>query len=248
MANDSIIYPGTINHFRALMQRYEAEGWVSADGKHLAFWEMRQTGFEVVGLDEVSLPSPEMSLLLESAGGLSFPDRKVNVPHYEPVDATSSTRGTWRVVLLLPNDDLDKEHQACIEAYEHLQGQTLVRFLDGYDFSPCEPTEPIGAPFEGFAREIRTLIEIPAPEQVGRKGEENSALPKTLRTLEKWKKAYSIVTRLRKDYQKLYNDLKMDDPVPKMEDIIEASKAKGITYSHRQFRDIIKAGDAGLLK
>jgi hypothetical protein len=134
----SAFYSGSINHFRAQMQRLGIEHsgqWLSADGQCLVFWERRQTRRDIVAVT----PS--------SFGG--------NDHHYNDVDVTPPTRGTWGVWLKLPNGHRDRRHGASIEAFEQAKGEeTLIEFLDGRDPYRSKRVEPIGAAFKQFAQWI----------------------------------------------------------------------------------------------
>ncbi|MBN1992833.1 MAG: hypothetical protein JW953_09010 [Anaerolineae bacterium] len=78
--------------------------------------------------------------------------------------------------------------------------------------------------------------------------EQKAFLPIKQATIQKWKKAYSIVIETRTEYQNSYENLETETPIPKISDLLDALKAQGIQYSDRQLREIIKAGDAGQLK
>jgi hypothetical protein len=134
----SAMYPGSVNHLRASMQRLKIKHdgkWLSADGQCLVFWEVRQTRQEIVAVT----PS--------SFGG--------NEHHYKDVDVTPPTRGTWGVWLKLPNGHMDTRHWASIEAFEQPKAQeTLIEFLDGRDPFHSRRFKPIGTVFEQFAQWI----------------------------------------------------------------------------------------------
>ena len=74
-----------------------------------------------------------------------------------------------------------------------------------------------------------------------------SWLPKKRNTLEKWKKAYSVILSTKDRFQESYDNGDTDNPEPKIDDYGDALKEKGIKYSDRQLRTIIKAGEHGHL-
>jgi len=134
------VFPGTIEGFRALMQRlriYYPEGWVSANNERLQFGEM---------------PHWTRDLVWEGSS--------VKV---EIADDTPANRGSWGVWFL---GRTDEERHAGIEAYEEQPGQTQVVFRDGYNREfPSGDYPPIGAAFEEFCEMIVKETQAASGEQ-----------------------------------------------------------------------------------
>jgi hypothetical protein len=64
----------------------------------------------------------------------------------------------------------------------------------------------------------------------------------------KWRKAYSVIVWMRKEYQKRFDDDEIDSPKVKLREYRESLNAKRIYYKERTIRKIIKEGDAGRWK
>ena len=159
-------FSGTVEHFRALMQRLAvqyAKGWESVSGERLVFSEHRHTRRQLIAVT----PRGDPRLL-----GTVLANRE----HYRDVDNTRPTRGSWKVYLLV---DKSFKGNAGIEAYEGPDGSTRVDFYDGYDpLLPGLDHAPIREAFEKFCemvvREIQPATNEQAERQVegGEVGEE----------------------------------------------------------------------------
>jgi hypothetical protein len=74
-------------------------------------------------------------------------------------------------------------------------------------------------------------------------------LPKDKVLKKKWKKAYSAMKRLKSTYQKDFDELKIDNPIPSNDDYRDALiDILGKKVSAKYIQRIQKAGKAGLLK
>lgn len=74
-------------------------------------------------------------------------------------------------------------------------------------------------------------------------------LPKSENALKKWKKAYSIIKLIRKEYKDDYECSSTDNPNPKISDYVEAILNRmNWNRGYKTIERIIKAGDANLLK
>jgi len=74
--------------------------------------------------------------------------------------------------------------------------------------------------------------------------------PKTPQTREKWRRAYRILDGLREQYRQYYLDGETDSPKPTFGDYKTALLEKGMgeNWGQRTLRNILRAGDMGLLK
>jgi HJR/Mrr/RecB family endonuclease len=140
----SEVIPGTVEHFRAVMQRLGVrcggKPWRSKSDERLVFSEHRKTTRELVS---VQSPTTE-----RRGRYLAFLSER---EHYKTIDVTPSTRGSWEILLLSQQDKFIGF--AGIEAYEQVEGTTQVDFLDGYSpHLPGHKREPIGPAFEEFSQ------------------------------------------------------------------------------------------------
>lgn len=136
-----ITYNGTVEHFRAQMQRlqrlYLPDGWLASTGERLSFWEERQTRRKPIGVGTSSMRM--------------WPGQPRTETIYGEVDVTPSTRCSWQV------EPLEKEAPGCagIEAYEQPNSTTLLHFLDGYHpYWPIREVRPIGVAFVEFCEVV----------------------------------------------------------------------------------------------
>jgi hypothetical protein len=215
------IYPGKVKHFRNNVERISTllhGKWTSSGGESLVFRERRER--ELVAVTQHSPPY----------GKLTFSPTE----HYR--DSTPEDHSTWLV------KKEGGEECAAIEVCQQPDGHSLVDFLDGYDPSWPE-VSPIGSLFEEFCDWIVAQVWTGQPER-----KSDSRLPKKQKTRDKWKRVYTIYADLKREYRQLWDEGSIDGPEVKMEDLAERlNDACGWTLTPRHLRDIIKAGDAGLL-
>jgi hypothetical protein len=222
----SEVVPGSTGHFRATMERlyirYHRDGWIASSGDRLRLGRNTHT---------------------------------------------DDKRGTWTVTL---HREDELPCFAGIEAYEQYNGNTLVEFKDGYEPGSRWRASPIGPLFVRFsdivvgeAQPIGAVMEneqeMPrsesAPAQQGIASEPSSVvslqdlLPKKPETREKYKRAYSIIVKLREEYRELYENEETDKPAPNMDDYREALAFRmDWKPSGTLVRKIRKLGDGGLLE
>lgn len=81
-------------------------------------------------------------------------------------------------------------------------------------------------------------------------GRQDPRLPKTGKTLEKYKDAWAVIQRMQKEYAKKFKNLDTDDPTPSPKDYCDALASSKLKWkrSTKTVSHVIALGEAGLLR
>jgi hypothetical protein len=183
----SEIFPGTLVHFRELVERLwrrNRGGWTAGNGERLEWSDRSPEKSEPVGVKNISPRLPA------GATPRTFTNRVV----YRTVKHL--TRGEWGVWVYSPDGELDKKRLSYIIASERYDGQSEIDFHDGCD---ALGKEPIGPAFAEFAQMVVSGWSVETtPADDGAVGVSTTTAPMTVQEIDPIIRAVS--RKLRKTY------------------------------------------------